>query len=965
MASIQEIAKILEDTIPFLSNVDFTNKELLADELYDMLKSDLGSISKIQMKIVLFDVLKKIEKNENLKKNDNIIINEKKCDNEHEWFKKSEDMYSSFKNGDIMIARDISIKSGAKQFCVMKMNELENFIDQQNIKNYYEFFGTQNKIGRKIPCKLYLDYDFKGVMKNEQFLRMITFNCIEFFDEHFNIELKEEDFCIENGSYENVEDKSKNVLQSKTSFHIKLVGYHFSSYDYLLKLVKSEKFQNSIFSISDVDQKPYNDVQSFRLANCSKLSIGVPLKIVSNHTFKDSLITHIDSNSILIPDEKIDALYPQKQSSNKKESKKYESIKLVNQMNINNHDSPDPNNIVLEMIESNHPFFIYISGDTDSDTWFKMCCFLYNGGVSKDNLNNISKIVPDNYNNEAQCRIKSIDEKRRTTYKAKKVYYFLNEIKNMDNLSDMKNLYEKVSSVNFNLQFETIDVNFESDTAFCPNKCVNIFKAHTIWIEDDEGKSIPDYKNSKIITSEYIKKFFFLFRNRSGYLLERKNGKVHYERSKDLIKFEYNKYVLYWTLKGFNPQPVSIADLIFDQIIFESFESIVMEPDMTKFDVIKIEGIPHFNSWHGFRAVNMLEALGEPIYHNINIEDALNIFYNQEAVIQESPGLMMILNHFRHIMCSDIKEQYTELLLHIASMIQFPKRQLPVCIFKSEQGIGKNLLFEQLLGDMILGDEYSVCTEKLDLAVGRFNSILENKTFLILDETSTFIGDHGVNNLLKSLATQKTINIEKKGMDSYKVPSYINKMIFTNNEAPIRIDESDRRYNMYDVNNKIISDFMSIPDFIRRDFNDKKEYFSKMAEYVSDNNTVLAVTRFFCSIDVRNYKPSLFKSTVKSELRDMSKTPFELFCEALEDKSSYDGIRTLEEYYISDQKLILISEMHEEYTKFCNDCGLKRYENQQVFTTKFMKHFKMTRTRLRRGGERNSYFCPIDNQNSN
>ena len=50
---------------------------------------------------------------------------------------------------------------------------------------------------------------------------------------------------------------------------------------------------------------------------------------------------------------------------------------------------------------------------------------------------------------------------------------------------------------------------------------------------------------------------------------------------------------------------------------------------------------------------------------------------------------MMILNHIRYIFCSDKKEQYTELFQHMASLLQQPHVQLPVCIFKSKPGTGK------------------------------------------------------------------------------------------------------------------------------------------------------------------------------------------------------------------------------------------------------------------------------------
>ena len=68
-------------------------------------------------------------------------------------------------------------------------------------------------------------------------------------------------------------------------------------------------------------------------------------------------------------------------------------------------------------------------------------------------------------------------------------------------------------------------------------------------------------------------------------------------------------------------------------------------------------------------------------------------------------------------------------------------------------------MFETLLGGTTLGEDYFPISEKLDLFLGRFNSTLEGKLFAILDEISTCIGNHKVNNLLKSFATHLFINI--------------------------------------------------------------------------------------------------------------------------------------------------------------------------------------------------------------
>ena len=185
-----------------------------------------------------------------------------------------------------------------------------------------------------------------------------------------------------------------------------------------------------------------------------------------------------------------------------------------------------------------------------------------------------------------------------------------------------------------------------------------------------------------------------------------------------------------------------LSDLLQGNTSLQTIEKIVLEPQLDKFTRIYVENEPVFNMWKGFKLVDYDKDYSD----KRNIDDVLEIFDNPDNV--QIPNLMMILNHIRYIFCSDKKEQYTELFQHIATLLQQPHVQLPVCIFKIKPGTGKNLMFETLLGTTILGNDYFTISEKLDLFLGRFNSALEGKLFAILDEASTFIGNHKVNNLL-------------------------------------------------------------------------------------------------------------------------------------------------------------------------------------------------------------------------
>ena len=57
---------------------------------------------------------------------------------------------------------------------------------------------------------------------------------------------------------------------------------------------------------------------------------------------------------------------------------------------------------------------------------------------------------------------------------------------------------------------------------------------------------------------------------------------------------------------------------------------------------------------------------------NISIEDALSIMNIENSCL--NPGLLMIMNHIRYILCCNMREQVMEMIYFIASLIQKPSK---------------------------------------------------------------------------------------------------------------------------------------------------------------------------------------------------------------------------------------------------------------------------------------------------
>lgn len=132
------------------------------------------------------------------------------------------------------------------------------------------------------------------------------------------------------------------------------------------------------------------------------------------------------------------------------------------------------------------------------------------------------------------------------------------------------------------------------------------------------------------------------------------------------------------------------------------------------------------------------------------------------------------------------------ILNYLAHMVQEPG-ELPrtSILFKSEQGVGKNVFFE-LFGEKILGQDYLLSTANIDHILGRF-PLINQKILVLMDEVNgkdSFLA----NDKIKSFITAKRVTYERKGIDGVDINNCSRMIFFSNNETPIKIEQSDRRF---------------------------------------------------------------------------------------------------------------------------------------------------------------------------
>ena len=81
-------------------------------------------------------------------------------------------------------------------------------------------------------------------------------------------------------------------------------------------------------------------------------------------------------------------------------------------------------------------------------------------------------------------------------------------------------------------------------------------------------------------------------------------------------------------------------------------------------------------------------------------------------------------------------------------------------------------------------------------------------------------------------------------------------MLFTNNGAPIKIVDGDRRYNIYDVDNNIGKgqDSNSVQECARKECSSREDNFDELSDIIKiDKDTIHMFVDFLLSIDLSEY----------------------------------------------------------------------------------------------------------------
>jgi hypothetical protein len=158
------------------------------------------------------------------------------------------------------------------------------------------------------------------------------------------------------------------------------------------------------------------------------------------------------------------------------------------------------------------------------------------------------------------------------------------------------------------------------------------------------------------------------------------------------------------------------------------------------------------------------------------------------------------LDYLRLTICSSNDVTYKYIISWIRHICLKPWEKTDIAIFlQSIQGCGKSTL-PVFLSKYVFGNHVSIKMSGTDKITGKFNTLLGNKIFVVVEEMACS-GKKFHNELdkIKDLITGDKLALEPKGKEIYTIDNRCNFMMCTNNILSLKIEESDRRYACFEV----------------------------------------------------------------------------------------------------------------------------------------------------------------------
>ena len=199
----------------------------------------------------------------------------------------------------------------------------------------------------------------------------------------------------------------------------------------------------------------------------------------------------------------------------------------------------------------------------------------------------------------------------------------------------------------------------------------------------------------------------------------------------------------------------------------------------------------------------------------------------------------MVMKHWEETMCNENKEMCEYVLNWQAWLLKYGwKKPKTFLVFIGSQGLGKNLMWEELFVNGILGANLGHMVQDMRRFQSNFNLGRMGRSLHIFNECTCIQSNNKTNwDMMKSLS-DRTFTAEPKGKESFTAEDCGGYVFLSNHAMPVLVENDDRRYACTDMNPK---------------HKHKKPYWNKLANAVTDKRIQRA---YFTRLIERDVSPA-------------------------------------------------------------------------------------------------------------
>jgi hypothetical protein len=272
-----------------------------------------------------------------------------------------------------------------------------------------------------------------------------------------------------------------------------------------------------------------------------------------------------------------------------------------------------------------------------------------------------------------------------------------------------------------------------------------------------------------------------------------------------VVNMEGKTVVMGWTESEINEGELVPYFQSFDD--FKRFHNKYRKEEYIKHDNgdNKLKITPLGEWWLNHRYRRQYEGIIYAPYSNDEIvHGKLNLWTGFTVPAIRGDKHLGFLEHIRENLCNGHEDYFNYLICWMAQRVQ--QRGAPAgvaIVLKSEsEGTGKGFFAKQF--GSLFGKHFKHITNA-DHLVGKFNAHLQDCSFLFADE-AFYAGDKKHGGLLKTIITEETMMIERKGIDAAQRRNFLGMVMASNMRFVIPAGQDARRYFVLEVSTKRLQD---------------------------------------------------------------------------------------------------------------------------------------------------------------